>query len=195
MTFDSCSLWLCFDRWFNLESLIYCFTYSFRIVPVSTLSSFSCLLPSSCLCLRVLFRTCGHVIFSQAVFTPYMRECYHVSWTCTHCVWILRMGVVGGPFLELAHMPDATQWMVWGRGGCYRSLNLHTRWIRMQWMWWAGADVKGPWPCSQSMLRSGWGGVWEGSDPWTCRHGGCYVVTQWMVWGGGMQMFLDVVTW
>ena len=52
------------------------------------------------------------------------------------------MGVVGGPFLELTHMLDATQWMVWGGGMLPFLKRACTVEICMQWMWWGGADVK-----------------------------------------------------
>ena len=94
-----------------LDSWFVVFTYSFRIAHASSLSSFSCFCP------------------------------LHVYALNLHTLWILRMGFVGGPFLELANMLDATQWMVWGGGMLPFLKRAHTVEICMQWMWWGGADV------------------------------------------------------
>ena len=75
------------------------------------------------------------------------------NWWCG--VW----GVM--TFLDLAHMWDAKQLMVWGVGGWWRSLNLHT--CEMLRNWWCG--VGGGWWHSLTlhtceMLSNWWCGVW-----------------------------------
>ena len=99
-----------------------------------------------------------------------------VPWTCTHGRYYVFCGVWGGvgmlPFLELAHMVNATSSVGFGVGwGCCRSLNLHTLW----------------------MLRLLWGLGWGGdvTVPCTCAHGRCYVFCG--VWGAvGMLPFLEL---
>ena len=93
------------------------------------------------------------------------------------------MGVVGGPFLELANMLDATQWMVWGGGMLQFLKRAHTVEICMQWMWWGGANVTTvlKLPRSQRWRRS------------LNLIAGMIIVdaTQWMVWGG-MLTFIEL---
>ena len=57
-------------------------------------------------CLRVVFRTCSCVSFSQFGFLLARCVCYAMDGVG----WVLT-------FLELTHMLDPTQWMGWGGVG------------------------------------------------------------------------------
>ena len=93
------------------------------------------------------------------------------------------MGVAGGPFLELANMLDATQWMVWGGGMLPFLKRTHTVEICTQWMWWGGADVI-------TVLKLPHSRRW-GRSLNLIADMIMVDATQWMVWGG-MVTFIEL---
>ena len=151
-----------------------------------------------CLCLRVVFRTCSCVDFSQSPVLPCLNATQLMGWggmlkflalaatqlmgwdvnvpcTCTHVGSYAIDGVGWGgmlTFLALAHMLDATQLMGWGGVGCMLTF-LALAGMFYARNWWGGMLT---FLALAHMFDAKQLVGWDVNVPCTCTHVGCYAI-------------------